>query len=105
MPKELRAMAHFTVTCPHCKSLLEIDREAQVVVAVTPPEEKKAVTSLEERLKQIEEEKRRAADKLAEAMRAEQAGAKVREEKFRKLLAGVDPEAAPDKPLKDVDLD
>lgn len=98
-------MAHFTVTCPHCKSLLQLDGEAQVVVSCQPPAEKKAAASLEDRLKQIEEEKKRAADKLAEAMRAEQAGAKLREEKFRQLLAGVDPEAAPDKPLKDVDLD
>lgn len=98
-------MAHFTVTCPHCKSLLDIDADAQVVLAVKPAEEKKAATSLEERLKQLEEEKKRAADKLAEAMRAEKAGSQLREEKFRKLLEGVDPDAAPDKVIKDVDLD
>lgn len=98
-------MAHFTVTCPHCKSLLDIDGEAQVVLAVKPPEEKKATASLEERLKQLEEEKKRAADKLAEAMRAEKAGSRVREEKFRKLLEGVNPDEAPEKVIKDVDLD
>jgi len=98
-------MAHFTVTCPHCKSLLELDAEAQLVVACKPPEEKKPVASLEERLKQLEEEKKKAADKLAEAMRAEQAGFRVREEKFRKLLSQVDPDAEPEKPVRDVDLD
>lgn len=98
-------MAHFTVTCPHCKSLLEIDGDAQVVVTAKPLEEKKPTASLEDRLKQLEEEKKRAADKLAEAMRAEKAGSRVREEKFRKLLEGVNPDAAPDKVIKDVDLD
>ncbi|MCX7894499.1 MAG: hypothetical protein N2447_00880 [Thermoanaerobaculum sp.] len=98
-------MGTFTVTCPHCKSLLELDGDAKVVVASRPPEEKKAATSLEDRLKQLEEEKKRAADKLAEAMRAEQAGARVREEKFRKLLEGVNPEETPERLIKDVDLD
>jgi len=98
-------MAHFTVTCPHCKSLLELDAEAQLVVACKPPEEKKPVASLEDRLKQLEEEKKKAADKLAEAMRAERAASRVREEKFRKLLAEVDSNAEPEKPLRDFDLD
>lgn len=98
-------MAHFTVTCPHCKSLLEIDGDAQVVVTARPPEDKKASTSLEDRLRQLEEEKKRAADKLAEAMRAEKAASRVREEKFRKLLQGVNPDEEPGQVIKDVDLD
>ncbi|MGQ9835549.1 MAG: hypothetical protein ACUVRQ_06170 [Thermoanaerobaculaceae bacterium] len=105
MTKEERPMAHFTVTCPHCKSLLEVDGEAQVVVAFTPPEEKRTVTSLEDRLKQIQEEKKRAADKLAEAMRAEEAGSRLREEKFRKLFSQVDPDTETEKPIRDLDLD
>ena len=97
-------MARFTVTCPHCHALLELDDEKQVVASSKPAEKPKVATSMEERLAALAAEKEAAAAKMAEAMRAEKAGAELREEKFKKLLeqAGSEP---PTKPIRDIDLD
>lgn len=97
-------MGSFTVTCPHCRALLEIDGEGGVVVSCAVPEPANAKTSLEERLAALAKEKEQAAAKMAEAMRAERTGSQVREEKFRKLLETAKNEPV-EKPLRDIDLD
>jgi uncharacterized Zn finger protein (UPF0148 family) len=97
-------MPQFTVTCPHCHALLEVDGERQVVVSAKAPEKPRATTSMEDRLQALAKEREAANAKLAEAMRAEKAGAELREEKFKKLLeqAGDGPV---EKPIRDIDLD
>lgn len=97
-------MSRFTVTCPHCKALLEVDGDAEVVAAHTPPAEPRSVTTFEDRLSSLVKEKEQAKAKLAEAFRAEKAGAELREEKFRRLLDSVKDEE-PSKPIRDIDLD
>mgnify|MGYP000126748504 CR=1 FL=1 len=97
-------MGSFTVTCPHCRALLEIDAEGGVVVSATVPEPAAAKTSLEERLAALAREKEQASARMAEAMRAERAGSQIREEKFRKLLETAQSEPV-EKPLRDIDLD
>jgi len=97
-------MSRFTVTCPHCSSLLEIDGDAQVVASHTPPAQPRFTTSFEDRLTTLVKEKEQAKAKLAEAFRAEKVGAELREEKFRRLLESAKHEE-PSKPLKDIDLD
>lgn len=97
-------MSRFSVTCPHCKALLEIDAQAQVVASHTPPAEPRSATTFEDRLSSLVKEKEQAKAKLAEAFRAEKAGAELREEKFRRLLDSVKNEE-PGRPIKDIDLD
>jgi phage terminase large subunit GpA-like protein len=97
-------MARFTITCPHCHASLELDDEKQVVVSSKPAEKAKSVTSMEERLQALAVEKEAAQAKLAEAFRAEKAGAEIREEKFRKRLEEVGKEPI-EKPIRDIDLD
>lgn len=97
-------MTRFTVTCPHCHAALELDAEQQVVVSVKVPEKPRSTTSIEDRLQALTKEKETARAKMEEAMRAEKAGAQLREEKFRKLLD--DAKDAPvGKPIRDIDLD
>ena len=97
-------MARFTVTCPHCHVLLELDGDAQLIVGSKAPEKPKSTASLEDRLQALGKEKADARAKMEEAMRAEKAGAAIREEKFHKLLE--DAKAEPiTKPIRDVDLD
>ena len=97
-------MSRFTVTCPHCRALLEVDGDEEVVVSAKAEEKPRATTSIEDRLSALAEEKKAANAKLAEAFRSEKAGAQIREEKFRKLLesAGKEPVT---KPVRDIDLD
>jgi len=97
-------MPHFTVTCPHCQALLELDGERQVVVASKPVEKPKSTTTIEDRLRAIGQEKENARAKMEEAMRAEKAGASIREEKFRKLLEATKDEPVT-KPIRDIDID
>ncbi len=97
-------MARFTVTCPHCHALLELDGETQVVVGAKAPEKPKSTATIEDRLQALGKEKADARAKMEEAMRAEKAGASIREEKFRKLLEGAKDEPVT-KPIRDVDLD
>lgn len=97
-------MPRFSVTCPHCHALLEIDDEKQLVASCTVPEKAKSGASFDDRLSALQKEKEGAAAKMAEAMRAQQSGAALREEKFKKLLE--DAKNAPiEKPVRDLDLD
>jgi len=97
-------MASFTVTCPHCRALLEVDGDKQVVVGAKAPEQPKSDVSLEGRLQALTQEKAAARAKMEEAMRVEKAGAEIREEKFKKLLETAKSEPIT-KPVRDVDLD
>jgi hypothetical protein len=93
-----------TVTCPHCDASLSIDTAAGVVTGHTPPARTKDKVDFDERLKQIEQEKARSADRLAEAMRHEKDKDRLMEDKFRSLM-----EKAKDddgsRPVRDIDLD
>ncbi len=97
-------MARFTVSCPHCHALLELDGDTQVIVDSKVPEKPRSTTSLEDRLQALGKEKADARAKMDEAMRAEKAGATIREEKFRKLLEDAKDQPVT-KPIRDVDLD
>lgn len=97
-------MDRFSVTCPHCRALLELDGEKRVVVNSVAPETPKSAASIEDRLRTLAREKEEANAKMAEAMRAEAAGAEVREEKFKKLLETAKSEPI-EKPIRDIDLD
>lgn len=93
-----------TVTCPHCSSSLVIDVAAGVVVDHTPPARPTEKVDFDERLQQIEAEKARSADRLAEAMRQEKDKNRLLEVRFRSLM-----EKAKDddgsRPVRDIDLD
>ncbi len=97
-------MASFSLTCPHCRALLEVDSERQVIVGSKPHEEPKTAASLEGRLQALSDERAAARAKMDEAMRVEKAGATIREEKFKKLLEVAKSEPVT-KPVRDVDLD
>jgi hypothetical protein len=97
-------MSRFTVTCPHCQALLELDGERELVVGFKPAEKPKVVTSIEDRLQAMSKEKETARARMEEAMRVEKAGAELRDEKFRKLLDDVK-DAPVGKPIRDIDLD
>ena len=97
-------MPRFTVTCPHCHTLLELDGDAQLVVSSKVPEKPRSTSSLEDRLQALGKEKADARARMDEAMRAEKSGAAIREEKFRKLLEEVKGQPVT-KPVRDVDLD
>jgi hypothetical protein len=93
------------VTCPHCGSNLTVDVEAGVVVDHAPPREHRDKVDFDARLKEIEAEKQRASDRMAEAMRKEQSKGRLLEDRFRKLMD--DAKKTPDdgKPIRDIDLD
>ena len=92
------------VTCPHCDSALVVDIEAGVVVEHTAPVRTRDKVDFDTRLKEMEAEKARSADRLAEAMRHEKSKNRLMEDKFRSLM-----EKAKDddgsKPIRDIDLD
>jgi uncharacterized Zn finger protein (UPF0148 family) len=93
-----------TVTCPHCDSSLVIDIQAGVVVEHAAPVRTRNKVDFDARLKEMEAEKARSADRLAEAMRQEKSKDRLMEDKFRSLM-----EKAKDddgsRPLRDIDLD
>ena len=93
-----------TVTCPHCDTSLVVDLAAGVVVGHTPPVRTRDKVDFDARLKEMEAEKARSADRLAEAMRQENDTSRLMEDKFRSLM-----EKAKDddgsRPIRDIDLD
>jgi predicted nucleic acid-binding Zn-ribbon protein len=94
-----------SVTCPHCGSGLLVDIEAGVVVDHTPPATTTEKTDFDTRLKQIEEEKERASDRMAEAMRMEKSKERIMEDRFRKLLDDAKQADDDEPPIRDIDLD
>jgi len=94
-----------SVTCPHCGSLIKIDVEAGVVVDHQPPVQHRDKVDFDKRLQQIESEKARSADKMAEAMRKEQSKERLLEDRFRELLDDAKKRDDGKRPLKDIDLD
>ena len=97
-------MSRFTVTCPHCQAQLELDGDKEVVMASRAVEKPKTTVSLDERLQSLAQEKGKAEARMAEAFRAEKAGAEIREERFKKLLETAKQEPV-EKPIRDFDLD
>ena len=96
---------NITITCPHCDSSLVIDIDAGVVVQHTPPVRIKERIDFDARLKQMEEEKARSADRLAEAMRQEKSKDRLMEDKFHSLMEKAKNEDDGSRPLRDIDLD
>jgi hypothetical protein len=94
-----------TITCPHCGSNLTIDGEAGVVVDYRPPPVHSEKTDFDTRLKQIEEEKKRASDRMAEAMRMEKSKSRIMEDRFRKLMEDAKNSDDDEPPIRDIDLD
>jgi len=94
-----------SITCPHCSSLIKIDREAGVVVDHQPPVQHRDKIDFDARLQQIESEKARSADKMAEAMRKEQDKGRLMEDRFRELLDDAKKNDDGKRPIKDIDLD
>lgn len=94
----------FTVTCPCCGALVELDAAGRVVVGHTPPPDTTEKTSFEERMNALEEEKRVAEEKFQESIRAEKSKKDVLAKKFEDLFQKA--KDAPAGPLKrDIDLD
>ena len=107
-----------SLTCPHCQSALVVDVDAGVVVShappagflvatlfVLPPVRTAEKTDFETRLKQLESEKSRAAERMAEAMRKEQSRDRLLEDRFRELLDDAKSSKDEGKPVRDIDLD
>jgi uncharacterized Zn finger protein (UPF0148 family) len=93
-----------TVTCPHCESSLVVDTAAGVVVSHTPPLRRQEKIDFDARLRQMQAEKARSADRLAEAMRHEKDRDRLMEDKFRSLMEKAkDDDGA--RPVRDIDLD
>jgi len=94
-----------SITCPHCNSQIKIDSEAGVVVDHQPPVQHRDKLDFDARLQQIESEKARSADKMAEAMRKEQSKGRLMEDRFRELLDDAKKNDDGKRPIKDIDLD
>lgn len=94
----------FTVTCPCCGAMLELDGPNRVVVGHTPPPETGEKTSFEERMHALEEEKRVAEEKFQESIRSEKSKKEVLSKKFEDLFQKA--KDAPAGPMqRDIDLD
>jgi uncharacterized Zn finger protein (UPF0148 family) len=94
-----------SVTCPHCHATLTVDTEAAVVVGHQPPPSHKEKIDFDTRLKQMEEEKKRAAGRLEEAMRAEKSRDRLLEDRFKELMDDAKNQDDTTPPIRDIDLD
>ncbi len=95
-----------SVTCPHCNAALTIDLEAGVVsgheAPLAPPSDK---VDFDQRLRQLEEEKRRASDRMAEAMRSEKNRDRLLADRFKSLMDKAKDEPDEGPRIRDIDLD
>ena len=94
-----------SVTCPHCGSSLQVDTQAGVVVGHEPPVQPTREVDFNARLQEIEREKERAGDRMAEAMRREKDKERLAEDRFSDLLDDAKKKDDGKRPIKDIDLD
>ena len=94
-----------SVTCPHCASSLQVDTEAGVIISHEPPVQPNREVDFNARLQQIEREKERSGDKMAEAMRREKDKDRLMQDRFRELLDDTKKKDDGKKPIRDIDLD
>jgi hypothetical protein len=94
-----------TVTCPYCHCALKIDAEAGVVVSHELPPRTTEKADFDARLKALESEKDRAADRRAEAKRKERSKDRLLEDRFNELLDDAKKRKDEGKPIRDIDLD
>jgi hypothetical protein len=93
-----------TVTCPHCQTALVIDLSAGVVVDHSVPARTAEKIDFDARLQQLQRDKARSEDRLAEAMRQEKDKDRLMEDKFRSLMKKAKDDDG-SRPLRDIDLD
>ena len=94
-----------SVTCPHCASSLQVDTEAGVVVSHEPPAQPNREVDFNARLEQIEREKERSGDKMAEAMRREKDKDRLMQDRFRELLDDTKKKDDGKKQIRDIYLE
>ena len=94
-----------SVTCPHCASSLQVDTEAGVIISHEPPAQPNREVDFNARLEQIEREKERSGDKMAEAMRREKDKDRLMQDRFRELLDDTKKKDDGKRPIRDIDLD
>ncbi len=95
-----------TMTCPHCGSTLDVDLDAGVVNHHEPPPERRERVDFDAKLQEIEAQKRRAADRMAEEMRKERDRDRLMEDRFRKLIDEAKKKGDDGgRPVRDIDLD
>jgi hypothetical protein len=94
-----------SITCPHCNAEIRIDTDAGVVIDHTAPVVYTEKTNFDTRLKELEEEKRRARDRMAEALRMEKSKEKIMEDRFQKLMEEARKSDDGRPPIRDIDLD
>ncbi len=94
-----------SITCPHCGSKIRVDTEAGVVIDHAPPVQNRDKVDFDARLQQIESEKARAADRMAEAMRKEKDKDRLMQDRFSELLDNAKKTKDEGKPIRDIDLD
>ena len=76
-----------------------------MVIDHAPPASYKEKTDFDTRLKQLQEEKERASDRMAEAMRREKSKERIMEDRFRELMEKAKDSDDDTPPLRDIDLD
>ncbi len=94
------------INCPHCGATLRIDAESAVVVSHEPPPvHHREKVGFDDRLQQLEKEKERAADRMAEAMRREKDKSRLMDDRFNELFDDAKAKDDGKRPIKDIDLD
>lgn len=95
-----------SMTCPHCRSTLTVDLDAGVVVGHEAPAGPAADrVDFDTRLKQIEEEKRRAGERMAEALRSEKDRDRLLADRFKSLMDKAKNDKDEKPRIRDIDLD
>ena len=94
-----------SLVCPHCSSTLKVDTEAGVVVEHSAPIQHREKADFDKRLQQLESEKERSADIMAEAMRKEKDKKRLMEDRFKELFDETKKKDDGSRPLRDIDLD
>ena len=96
--------ATFQVTCPCCKSMLEIDPVAAVVTECVEAKDPRRTADLKDAGKVLREEKARVDARYQEIVRTDKEKGASMDRKFKEFLEKSQGEP-PSRPLRDVDLD
>lgn len=96
----------FYVTCPCCKTLLEVEADTgEVLKKWAPTEEKPGEDKITSALKKLESDKKKRADLMEKTQAGLEEQRKKLDDVFKKEVEKVKKEGVKEKPLRPFDLD
>lgn len=95
----------FEIECPCCKAALKVDPETSAVISHKEPPRPPVIEDLQQAVQKLKGAEQQRDQVFRKQVEAEKTHGKVLEKKFEELLKQAKSEPAPQRGIRDIDLD